>query len=165
MIYNVLHRTTYRYKYPVSVGDHVACLKPRSFVNNLLLGNQISITPAPRTITERIDYFGNVLCFFTVQHPHKELVVESRSKVKIDEDQRHNVATSLPWEESAQQLVQDRSPDALEACQFQFESPRIRVHQEFAEYALQSFLPGRPMREALWDLTTRIHKDFRFDSR
>ena len=165
MIYNVLHRTTYRYKYPVSVGDHVACLKPRSFVNNLLLGNQISITPAPRTITERIDYFGNVLCFFTVQHPHKELVVESRSKVKIDEDQRHNVATSLPWEESAQQLVQDRSPDALEACQFQFESPRIRVHQEFAEYALQSFLPGRPMREALWDLTTRIHKDFRFDSK
>jgi transglutaminase-like putative cysteine protease len=165
MIYNILHRTTYKYKYPVSVGDHVACLKPRSFANNQLLHNALQIEPAPRTVTERIDYFGNVLCYFTVQEAHRELVVEARSKVRIDEDERRNTAVSLPWEESAQQLAHDYSPEALEAFQFQFESPRIRIRPEFAEYALQSFLPGRPMREALWDLTTRIHKDFRFDSK
>ena len=165
MIYNILHRTTYKYKYPVSVGDHVACLKPRSFANNRLLDNQIRIVPAPRTITERIDYFGNALCFFTVQEPHKELVVEARSKVKIDEDERRSVATYRPWEDSAQRLSEDYSRDALEAYQFQFESPRIPIRPEFAEYAVQSFLPGRPMREALWDLTNRIHEDFRFDSK
>ena len=30
MIYNIVHRSTYKYKFPVSVGNHVACLKPRS---------------------------------------------------------------------------------------------------------------------------------------
>jgi transglutaminase-like putative cysteine protease len=165
MIYNILHRTTYKYKYPVSVGDHVACLKPRSFSNNQLLQNEMQIAPVPRTITERADYFGNVLCFFTVQEPHKELIVESRSRVKIDSNESQNVFASLPWEESAQRLALDYRREALEAFQFQFESPRIRIKPEFAEYALASFTPGRPMREALWDLTTRIHRDFRFDSK
>jgi transglutaminase-like putative cysteine protease len=165
MIYNILHRTTYKYKYPVSVGDHVACLKPRSFANNQLLQNEMQIAPAPRTITERVDYFGNVLCFFTVQEPHKELVVESRSKVKIGADESRDTFASLPWEDSTQRLALDYRREALEAFQFQFESPRIRIKPEFAEYALASFTPARPMREALWDLTTRIYRDFRFDSK
>jgi len=165
MIYNILHRTTYKYKYPVSVGDHVACLKPRSFAHNQLLQNEMQIAPAPRTITERVDFFGNVLCFFTVQEPHKELIVESRSTVRIHPVRSRYAASSLPWEESAQRLAQDFGLEALEAFQFQFESPRIRVKPEFAEYARISFTPGRPMHEALWDLTTRIHKDFRFDSK
>ncbi|HEY0785267.1 MAG TPA: transglutaminase N-terminal domain-containing protein, partial [Acidobacteriaceae bacterium] len=29
MHYRISHRTTYKYKYPVSFGDHVACLRPR----------------------------------------------------------------------------------------------------------------------------------------
>ena len=59
----------------------------------------------------------------------------------------------------------DQSPAGLDACQFRFESPRIKLRPEFAAYALQSFTPQRPMREALLDLTARIHDDFRFDSK
>src|SRR5260370_15552125 len=70
----------------------------------------------------------------------------------------------LPWEEAARSVPNDHSPAGLEAYQFGFESPRIRVRPEFASYALQSFTPGRPMPEALLDLTARIHKHFRFDS-
>ena len=72
---------------------------------------------------------------------------------------------SPPWEEAARLLPDDHSPEGLEAYQFGFESPRIRIRPEFASYALQSFTPGRPMPEALLDLTARIHKDFRFDSK
>jgi transglutaminase-like putative cysteine protease len=32
-------------------------------------------------------------------------------------------------------------------------------------YAAPSFAPGRPLTEALLDLTSRIHRDFRFDSK
>src|SRR5450756_2326589 len=109
MIYNVSHRTTYKYKYPVSVGDHVACLKPRSTPNNKLLHNEILIQPTPSTITERIDYFGNILCCFTVQEPHKELIVDSRSKVEVHIDRDRDARPSPPWEESAQPLAQDHS--------------------------------------------------------
>ncbi len=73
--------------------------------------------------------------------------------------------TLIPWEEVAGSIPTDHSPAGLEAYQFGFESPRIRSRPEFAAYALESFTPGRPMPEALLDLTGRIHKDFRFDSK
>ncbi len=165
MIYRVSHRTTYQYTYPVSVGDHVACLKPRSFARNQLLHNTLAIHPAPATFNERIDYFGNTLCFFTIHEPHRELVVESRSRVAVGADAILPAAQSLPWEASAKSLAGDHSPAGLAACQFQFESPRIRLRPEFAAYALESFTPGRPMREALLELTARIYTDFRFDSK
>ena len=170
MIYKISHRTTYKYRYPVSVGDHVGCLKPRSFLHNQLMHYALHIQPAPVVLTERVDYFGNLLCFFTVQEPHEELVVEARSEVVIAglPAAGANIdpaRASLPWEESAEGLGEDHSPAALEAHQFQFESPRIRKRPDFAEYALASFTPARPMREALLDLTRRIHQDFRFDSK
>jgi transglutaminase-like putative cysteine protease len=116
-------------------------------------------------MTERIDYFGNLLYFFTVQEPHKELVVEARSEVRMDDDVTSGPQDSLPWEEAVRLLPTDQSPAGLEAYQFRFESPRIKLRPEFAAYALQSFPPRRPMREGLVDLTARIHKDFRFDSK
>ena len=112
-----------------------------------------------------MDYFGNLLCFFTVQEPHKELVVEARSEVIMEGNATPWPQQSLPWEEAARLLPDDHSPAGLEAYQFGFESPRIRIRPEFASYALQSFTPRRPMPEALLDLTARIHKDFRFDSK
>jgi transglutaminase-like putative cysteine protease len=165
MIYKIVHRTTYRYKYPVSVGNHVACLKPRTLLHHQLARNELRIQPSPATRTERVDYFGNLLCFFSVQEAHRELVVESRSEVIMEENATPWPQQSLPWEEAARLLPDDHSPAGLEAYQFGFESPRIRMRPEFASYALQSFTPGRPMPEALLDLTARIHKDFRFDSK
>ena len=165
MIYKISHRTTYKYVYPVSFGNHVACLKPRSFLHNELVSNELHITPSPTTRTERIDYFGNTQCIFTVQDPHDELTVESKSKVVICPDPALVCLSSGPWEESARPLSQLRSQEALEAHQFQFESPRIRTRADFAAYALESFTRLRPMHEALRELTTRIHQDFKFDSK
>jgi transglutaminase-like putative cysteine protease len=165
MIYKIVHRTIYKYKYPVSVGNHVACLKPRTLLHHQLARSELRIQPFPATCTERVDYFGNLLCFFTVQEPHKELVVEAQSEVIMEENAAPWPRQSLPWEEAARLLPDDHSPAGLEAYQFGFESPRIRIRPEFASYALQSFTPGRPMVDALLDLTARIHKDFRFDSK
>src|SRR6202453_5048619 len=165
MIYKIVHRTTYKYKHPVSVGTHVACLKPRALPHHQLAQSDLHIQPRPATRTERVDFFGNRLCFFTIQEPHRELVVEARSKVIMEGSTTPWPLLPLPWEEAAQSIPHDVSPAGLEAYQYGFESPRIRVRPEFASYALQSFTPRRPMLEALLDLTTRIHKDFRFDSK
>ncbi len=165
MIYRVSHRTTYKYHYPVSFGNHVACLTPRSFGSNRVTHTTLDIHPKPSSSAERTDYFGNRLCFFTVEEPHKQLVVEARSEVVVNDDGTAAPPSSLPWEASADALARQSDPAAIEACQFQFESPRIRLRSEFAAYALESFTAGRPMREALLELTTRIHKDFRFDSK
>jgi transglutaminase-like putative cysteine protease len=165
MIYRIFHRTTYEYKHPVSVGTHVACLKPRALPHHQLAHSELRIQPRPATRTERVDFFGNLLCFFTIQEPHRELVVEARSEVIMDGNGTPWPKLALAWEEAVKVVPNDHSPAGLEAYQFGFESPRIRLRPEFASYALQSFTPRRPMPEALLDLTARIHKDFRFDSK
>jgi transglutaminase-like putative cysteine protease len=165
MIYRILHRTTYKYRYPVSVGNHVACLKPRSLAHHQLMRSEFHIHPAPATMNERVDFFGNLLCFFTVREAHNKLVVEARSEVKVEGAVSQWSRFEIPWEDVARSLPSDHSPEGLEAYQFRFESQRIRIQPEFASYALQSFTPGRSMPEALRDLTSRIHHDFRFDSK
>jgi transglutaminase-like putative cysteine protease len=112
-----------------------------------------------------MDYFGNRLCFFTVQEPHRELIVESRSEVVVDGAATRWPCESIPWEEVVQAIPADQSPAGLDAYQYLFESPRIRKKPEFAAYALESFTPGRPFTDALLDLNSRIHQDFRFDSK
>jgi len=115
-----------------------------------------------------VDYFGNLLCFFMVGEPHKELVVEARSEVVRKPD----IATATDvtagktpaWEESTRALAEDHTLEGLDAYQYQFESSRIRIRPEFAGYARESFTPGRPMLDALMELTSRIYRDFKFDS-
>ena len=165
MIYKILHRTTYKYKYPVSVGNHVACLRPRSLPPHQSAASELHVHPAPETSIERTDFFGNTLSFFTIQEPHRELIVESRSHVDVDGDTTARMQTTLPWEDAAAAVSTGQSEADLEASQFRFESPRIRIRPEFAAYALQSFTPGRAMPEALFDLTSRIFRDFRFDAK
>lgn len=165
MIYKIVHRTTYRYKHPVSVGTHVACLTPRAVPHHQMSRSELCIQPRPATRTERADSFGNRLCFFTIQEPHRELMVEARDEVVMEREPKPWSKTLIPWEEVAGSIPTDLSPAGLEAYQFGFESPRIRSRPEFAAYALESFTPGRSMPEALLDLTGRIHKDFQFDSK
>jgi len=134
------------------------------------LNYQLDIRPLPATRTERVDYYGNLLCFFTIQEPHKELVVEARGEVVVEPIAPATPAPAtpqptIPWEHVAELLPTDTTREGLDAYQFAFESPRIRARAEFAAYARQSFTPGRPLAEALLDLTARIHTDFRFDSR
>jgi transglutaminase-like putative cysteine protease len=165
MIYKVIHRTTFKYKHPVSVGKHVACLKPRSLARQILAQSTLHIEPVPATFSERTDYFGNQQCFFTIQEPHRELIVEARSEVKLALERIPLPVDSMPWENAVSLLGEDQSATGLDAVQFRFESPRIRPRSEFAAYALKSFTPRRPMLDALLDLTARIHGDFRFDSK
>ncbi|HEX3940365.1 MAG TPA: transglutaminase family protein [Acidobacteriaceae bacterium] len=165
MIYRICHRTTYNYKYPVSVGNHVACLQLRPLSHRHVTHSELIIQPTPATRTERTDYFGNLQCFFTIREPHKELVVEARSEVVMNGGAAQWPHRSLPWEEAARYLPENFNSADLEAYQFEFESPRIRNRPEYAAYALESFTPGRPLAEALLDLTARIYRDFRFDAK
>ncbi|MFL6450511.1 MAG: transglutaminase N-terminal domain-containing protein [Bryobacteraceae bacterium] len=164
MTYKIVHRTTYKYKSSVSFGDHVACLTPRNLPHHRCIRNEIQVTPEAHC-RKRRDYFGNQLCFFTVDEPHRQLVVEARSEVKIVEHPTACLKASPAWEQVAQSIPGLRTQDGLDAYQFVFESPRIRPSQEFAAYACISFIPGRPFAEALLDLTARINKDFKFDAK
>jgi transglutaminase-like putative cysteine protease len=165
MLYRIRHRTHYAYKNAVSVGSHAVYLTPRSSLLHRCIRNEITVTPKPAARSERVDYFGNVIKFFTIQEPHEDFELEAYSEVIIDEQKVAWPAAAPAWDEVVSGLPTDRSPSGLDAYQFIFESPRVRPSAEFAAYALPSFPKGRPITEALLDLTARIHKEFRFDSK
>lgn len=162
MKYRLVHRTTHRYKHPISVGNHIACLTPRVLPNQQPSSEPLRIRPAPATFSERIDYFGNRLSLFIVQEPHTQLIVEARSEITVEAARRWPPQT-IAWEEAVRLLPLDHSREGLDAYQFIFESPRIRTNPAFAAYAARSFTPLRPFGEALLDLTSRIFTEFRFD--
>ena len=165
MTYRIAHKTTYKYKHPVSFGNHVAYLTPRSEPNQTCTSHELLVTPKPAEMNERLDYFGNLVTYFTIQESHGELDVEARSRVVLDGHSAPWPEHSPAWDEVVQSLRGDLSPAGLDAYQFVFESPRIKPGAEFAAYASQSFSPGRTLTEALLDFTARIYKDFRFDSK
>jgi transglutaminase-like putative cysteine protease len=165
MTYRIVHKTTYKYKHPVSFGNHVAYLTPRSGPHHTCTSHELLVTPRPSGMTERVDYFGNLVTFFTIQEPHEELNIEAHSRVVLDGHSVPWPEHSPAWDEVARSLRADLSPAGLEAYQFVFESPRVKPGPEFSAYASQSFSPARPLTEALLDFTARIYKDFRFDSK
>jgi len=165
MTYHIVHKTKYKYKHPVSFGNHVTYLTPRSKPNQTCTSHELLVTPEPVALSERRDYFGNLVTFFTIQEPHGELNIEARSRVVIEGAPVLWPRDSLPWEEVVESLRADLSPEGLNAYEFVFESARVKPGAEFAAYALQSFSPARPLTEAVLDLTARIYKDFRFDSK
>jgi transglutaminase-like putative cysteine protease len=165
MTYRIIHKTTYKYANPVSFGNHAAFLTPRSRTNCHCIWNELRITPAPASRSARVDYFGNHATLFTIEEPHEELEIEARSQVSMDGEPIIWPRHSPPWDEVAGSLPFDLTPAGIDAYQFVFESPRIQTGAAFASYARQSFPPGRPLADALLDLTARIHNEFRFDSK
>lgn len=165
MIYKIRHKTHYAYKNAVSVGSHAVYLTPRSSLHHRCIKNEVKVTPKPAARSERVDYFGNVIKFFTIQESHEDFELEAYSEVILD-GQKAAWPTAAPsWDEIVKGLPSDKSPSGLDAYQFVFESPRVRPNADFAAYAAPSFPKGRPITEALLDFTDRINKEFRFDSK
>jgi len=165
LIYRVRHITIYDYEDPVSVSHHVLRLTPRNLPRQRCSESQIAIAPAPPSWTTRTDYFGNVLTFFTLREPHGRLTVEASSELEVQNVEAPDFSRSPHWETVQHWLEGDTSVEVLDAYQFVFDSQRVGASPELAAYARDSFPAGRPLLEAVRDLTRRIHQDFRFDTK
>ncbi len=163
MIYEVSHRTRYRYSIPVSFSHHVLHLSPRTFPHQVCHRTALSISPTPTIQTARTDYFGNPETHITLQEQHRELVLHARSVIEVRETPRPVPSKTKPWDEIYGSLVSDLSEPARNALQFAFDSPRTRYTVDLRDYATESFLPGRPVLEGALDLTQRIFRDFDYD--
>ena len=162
MTYNILHRTTYDYAAPVSVSHHVARLEPRVTLTQSRDGFSLKIFPEPALRRARTDYFGNTLCFFSIQEVHRRLEIITASRITLTPGPPPPASTQ-PWEEAARLFRDPVSPDVVEPYQFIFDSPLVRASRELAQYARQSFSPGAGLWAGTRDLTRRLHEDFKYD--
>lgn len=162
-LFDLTHTTSYDYLAPVTVAHHLIRLTPRALRRQQRLSCAIELDPAPSATSIHTDYFGNEVMFVTIEGTHQNLQVTARSRVGVGPSFIPDPSETPAWEIVRALCRSDRSVPVLEAMEFTFASPLIPVDARFHEYAQASFPLGRPLLEAVRDLTYRIHADFRFD--
>jgi len=163
MIYTILHRTLYEYAAPVTVSHHVARLEPRVTATQERDNFSLKIFPEPALRKSRLDYFGNRLCFFTIQQVHSRLEIITSSRVTVRVEKPSGNESAASWESVAEMFCDPVSPEVVEPYQFIFDSPQVRSSSELADYAAQSFPAGTPLLAGTRDLNRRIYSDFKYD--
>jgi len=165
MNYRIVHRTLYEYAAPVTVSHHVARLEPRGTASQQREEFMLKILPNPTVRKVREDYFGNHLCFFSIQETHQRLEITTTSRVTVNARKLPAPETTPAWEEVVNLFRDPVSPEVVEPYQFVFDSPQVRASTELFDYARESFAKGTPLLVGAADLTRRIFEDFKFDPR
>ena len=158
MKYQIAHVTQYDYSGSVSVAHHVARLVPRTLARQTCLHHELQVDPVPDVTTTHVDYFGNAMTFFVMQSAHQRLTVRARSAVEVMPLPVPDASATPPWESGA-----DRASMPLEAVEYAVDTGSTRLRSQLAAYVRTSFADGRPILEAVTDLTARIHADFTYD--
>ena len=164
MIYTVRHRTTYEYEGPVAFARCVLRLTPQSSEAQTVSDGLIIVTPHPSQILTRTGPFGERTVTITLETPHRELVIEARSRVDVHNALPPEASLTPGWEEVRKQAyeVRDLGPDS--PANYLYPTDRTPILADITEYARESFAAGRPVMQAAVHLMTRIRWDFIYDS-
>jgi transglutaminase-like putative cysteine protease len=164
MKYRVTHLTRYDYSDVVSLCHNLAHLKPRVQPGQVCFASQLQVEPIPGVMREFRDFFGNQVSYFSVQQAHRQLRVTAVSEVEVTPRPLADEASALiAWEAVRDAVSRDSALEAIEARIYCLDSPFVKGGPELSGYAAPSFIPGRPLLEAVQDLTGRIYQDFTYD--
>ncbi len=120
------------------------------------------VEPAPSSWSDRADFYGNTVTSFVVDGPFEELSVTATSVVEVT-GTGPLPAGAPTWDDVRTRLAEDLSRPMLDAREFCFESPLVSLSRAVRTYAEPSFPAGRPLVDAVTELTGRIHRDFVYD--
>jgi len=157
--YRIEHVTVYRYSDEVSTSFGRGYLRPRDMPGQRCLRHDLTIDPTPSDISHGVDGYGNNNSYFHVTDSHTELRVVGTSDVEVESPNLDPRILDLPWEKARPSSTVD--PRAVE---FTLASPLVRMPAQIRDYADVSFTPGRPIRDAVTDLTHRIFTEFKYQS-
>jgi transglutaminase-like putative cysteine protease len=148
----VRHETRFTYDAVVTHGLSEARVLPRVTPTQSVHRADVTVEPRPDERTEHLDFFGNRVVYLALSRPHSVLSVTAIAEVEVSEAAA-GPAADEPW---------DSIDWPADLVQFVAGSPLVAANGAVAAYAGQSFPPGRPLREAVTDLTERIHGDFTY---
>lgn len=162
MKYQVVHTTDYLYEIPATLCHNLMFQIPQDLAFQQVEEYACEIDPKPSSEILRTDFFGNKYLYFSVERSHKKLTVTSKSTVAVTKAAWSSVdpADTMPWEKVTDWLHSIKA--SSEIRQYYLDSNHVQFVEGIGDYALKSFLPGRPIMEAMLDLNTRIFKDFDF---
>ncbi len=164
MKYNVVHSTRYFYTEAATLCHNQAHLTPRETDWQKCIHSELDISPAAGAVQPWTDAFGNAATYFTIERSHRELTVATKCQVQVSPRAEKNHCVLLPWEEATSRLESSALMPQYDAAIFLCRSkPNDKDSKGVQDYGAPSFAAGRPLYDAVMDLTQRIHDDFQFD--
>jgi transglutaminase-like putative cysteine protease len=163
VIYNVRHRTRFRYAYPVRFARCNLRLKPVEWDGQALESHALEVTlDATMGATRQTGYAANVTRV-VIDRPVSELVIESRARVVVDRP----VPAPLPGDPTVAEIGAlaraSRDLSATSPANYIFASPLIASFPEIAAWCAEELAPNRGIVEAGDALSRRIRAEFRYD--
>jgi transglutaminase-like putative cysteine protease len=162
-VIKVRHVTTYRYKQPVSFGEHRMMLRPRDSYDQKLLDSSLEITPEPVALRWVHDVFGNCVAIARFAGRASELRFESvirldHSATNALDFQIEEYATRYPFSYGA-----DEMPDLLRLIERQYLDPDREIDRWARQFLRHD---GRSdTTELLAAMTHAIRRDLTYVAR
>ncbi|HEY8214343.1 MAG TPA: transglutaminase family protein [Methylocystis sp.] len=163
MIYDIAHRTTYKYDAPVASARCAMRLIPRDDRGQSVLSKQIELSPPAEILSERIDFHGNRVCEARIFKPHTKLQIALAARVEVERAPPPAPALTPAWEIVRSAAYASSSLGASSPAHYIYASRLAPMVDAATDYARESFSPGRPILEGAMELTQRIHADFAYD--
>ena len=163
MIYRLRHLTRYRYEKPVGFARCALRMTPGEGADQTLFSHDLVITPTPSRLETRVGQFGESVVCAMFETPHRELVIDARSRVAVNRPLEGPLLFEAPWEDARARALAIESLDVLSPAHFLYPSPMAPIVDEITAYTRASFVPGRPVIEAAFDLACAIRRDFVYD--
>jgi transglutaminase-like putative cysteine protease len=163
VIYDIRHVTTYAYESPVSFARCSLRLEPKSGDGQQLVSHTVDIKPKPADRTIRHDFFGTHTESVLIETPHRNLRIDSRSRVSVSRHAPGRSAESPDWESVRDLAFEATSLGPDSPIGYVFASPLVPVQQPFTAYAAVSFPQQRGILAGAVDLMHRIRTEFKYD--
>ncbi|MFC7734754.1 transglutaminase N-terminal domain-containing protein [Roseomonas sp. GCM10028921] len=159
-ILTVRHVTTYRYRQPVSFGEHRMMLRPRDGHDQHLLEARIDITPKPEAFWWLHDVFGNSVGVAYFATRARELRFESTMRLDHNPVEELDFrleehARSLPFSYSTEEM-----PDLARSIERHHADPE-RAVDRWARNFLRKDGPTGTL-DLLTEMTRAVRRDFTY---
>jgi transglutaminase-like putative cysteine protease len=165
VIYDVRHVTTYAYDSAVSFARCTLRLEPRSGDGQQLISHTVEIRPRPAERTVRRDFFGTHTESVLIETAHRNLRIDSRSRVSVSRKAPARNVPCPPWEHIRDLAFEATSLGPTSPVGYVFASALVPVLAPFTAYAAPSFPRGGGIVAGAASLMSRIRNDFRYDAK
>jgi len=163
VIYDIRHVTTYGYESPVSFARCSLRLEPRSGDGQQLISHSVDIRPRPADRTVRRDFFGTHTESILIETAHRNLRIDSRSRVSVARSAPDRATPGPPWESVRDVAFEATSLGPASPIGYVFASPLVPVLGPVTSYAILSFPPASGILAGAVDLMHRIRTEFKYD--
>ena len=160
--YRITHRTEYRYSDVVTSSYGRGFLTPRDSARQRCVHHELRIDPEPADRSTSRDGYGNIGTYFHVTTAHQALSVTSASVVEVEPVPPQHYSTGpaiAPWE-----AARPAGLAGALAIEFSVDLNPPEITDAVRDYSAPSFPAGRPLIDALRDLSSRIYADFTYRS-